>query len=68
MGHLRDIGSGKTYYYKIQLGVRKKLKKKGDSAYYYWQVEALYVSFWHATCIKSGSNRFFSPSYSKGKL
>jgi len=35
MGHLRDIGSGKTYYYNIKLGVRKNIKKNRDSDYYY---------------------------------
>jgi len=26
MGHLRDIGSGKPYYYNIKLGVRKNIE------------------------------------------
>jgi len=31
MGHLRDIGSGKPYYYNINLGVRKNIKKIGTA-------------------------------------
>ena len=31
MGPLRDIGSGKPYYYNINLGVRKNIKKRGTA-------------------------------------
>ncbi len=42
--------------------------KNRDSAYYYCQIEAPYVSLWQAAHMKSCSNRFCSSSYLKGKL
>ena len=38
------------------------------SAYYYRQIESLYVSFWHATNNTSCSNGFSSSPYLKGEI